>query len=57
MRVFNRLFLLVLGVALVAAGVLVVVEAVYAWTGSGPWGPSSPNGSLLSRPHRGRRPS
>jgi hypothetical protein len=38
MRVFNRLFLLVLGVALVAAGVLVVVEAVYAWTGSGPVG-------------------
>jgi hypothetical protein len=35
MRVFNRLFLLVLGVALVAAGVLVVVEAVYAWTGAG----------------------
>ena len=38
MRVFNRLLLLVLGVALVAAGVLVVVEAVYAWTGSGPVG-------------------
>ena len=35
MRVFNRLLLLVLGVALAAAGVLVVVEAVYAWTGSG----------------------
>ena len=35
MRVFNRLFLLVLGLALVAAGVLVVIEAVYAWTGSG----------------------
>lgn len=35
MRVFNRLFLLVLGVGLAAAGVLVVVEAVYAWTGSG----------------------
>jgi hypothetical protein len=35
MRVFNRLLVLVLGVALAAAGVLVVVEAVYAWTGSG----------------------
>ena len=35
MRVFNRLFLLVLGVGLAAAGVVVVIEAVWAWTGSG----------------------
>ena len=35
MRVFNRLFLLVLGVALAAAGVLVVIEAAWAWAGSG----------------------
>jgi hypothetical protein len=35
MRVFNRLLLLVLGVGLAAGGVLVVVEAVWAWTGSG----------------------
>ena len=35
MRVFNRLLVLVLGVALAAAGVLVVVEAIWAWTGSG----------------------
>jgi hypothetical protein len=34
MRVFNRLFLLVLGVGLAAGGVLVVVEASWAWAGS-----------------------
>ncbi len=38
MRVFNRLLVLVLGVALAVAGVLVVVEAIWAWAGSGPVG-------------------
>ena len=57
MRVFNRLFLLGLGVALAAGGVLVVVEAIWAWTGSGFVGARSASGSPLSRPHRGRPPS
>jgi hypothetical protein len=35
MRVFNRLFLLVVGVALAMAGVLVVIEAAWAWAGAG----------------------
>jgi hypothetical protein len=34
MRVFNRLFALVLGVALAAVAVLVVIEAIWAWTNS-----------------------
>ena len=55
MRVFNRLFLLVLGVALAAAGVLVVIEAAWAWAGSGFSGRPSASGSPLSRPLRGRR--
>lgn len=35
MRVFNRLLALALGVAIVAAGVLVILEAVWTWTNSG----------------------
>jgi hypothetical protein len=46
MRVFNRLFLLVMGVALAAAGVLVVIEAAWAWAGSGPVG--APVGQWLA---------
>jgi hypothetical protein len=46
MRVFNRLFLLVVGVALALAGVLVVIEAVSAWAGSGFVG--APVGQWLS---------
>ena len=46
MRVFDRLSLLVLGVALAAAGVLVVIEAAWAWAGSGPVG--APVGKWLA---------
>jgi hypothetical protein len=35
MRVFNRLLVLALGVALAAAGVLVILEAIWTWTNSG----------------------
>ena len=33
--VFNRVLLAVLGLVLVAAGLLVIIEAVWAWTGNG----------------------
>jgi hypothetical protein len=33
--VFNRLFALVLGAAILAGGLLVMLEAIWAWTGSG----------------------
>jgi hypothetical protein len=35
MRVFNRLMVLALGVAIAAAGVLVIFEAIWTWTNSG----------------------
>jgi hypothetical protein len=35
MRVFNRLLVLALGVAIAAAGVLVILEAIWTWTNSG----------------------
>jgi hypothetical protein len=35
MRVFNRLLGVALGVAVAAAGVLVILEAIWAWTNSG----------------------
>ena len=35
MRVFNRLVVLLVGMALAAGGVLVVIEAAWTWTGSG----------------------
>ena len=35
MRVFNRLLVLALGVVIAAAGVLVILEAVWTWTNSG----------------------
>ena len=35
MRVFNRVLVLALGVAIAAAGVLVILEAIWTWTNSG----------------------
>jgi hypothetical protein len=35
MRVFNRLFAFLLGTALAAFGVVVVIEAIWTWTNSG----------------------
>ncbi len=35
MRVFNRLLVLALGVAIAAAGLVVIVEAIWTWTNSG----------------------
>jgi hypothetical protein len=35
MRVFNRLLVLALGVTIVAAGLLVILEAIWTWTNSG----------------------
>jgi hypothetical protein len=35
MRVFNRLLALALGVAIAAAGALVILEAIWTWTNSG----------------------
>jgi hypothetical protein len=34
-RVFNRLVLLIVGLGLTAGGLLVIIEAVWAWSGSG----------------------
>lgn len=35
MVIFNRLFAFVLGAAILAGGLLVMLEAIWAWTGSG----------------------
>jgi hypothetical protein len=35
MVVFNRLFAFILGAAILAGGLLVMLEAIWAWTGSG----------------------
>jgi hypothetical protein len=52
MRVFNRP--LALGVAIAAAGVLIILEAIWTWTNSGfVWIPAR-EWLNSSRPHRGR---